>query len=210
MSKPTAPAYYVVFEGWVPGIYDDVIKFKMNTNGYPKANFRKFNSREDAQRAFQQYQHKNPKTIFEKLCKKNEHPAIYTDVRCWSNPGAASYKSILIGNDGIQILLTDELSYSTSNVTEFMALANTLIHCKENNINTRIYTKSTTAISWVKKRSCNTDLTFNQQTKATHKRIENAVRWLEDNQYDNAVLKYEMNPDIEFALNIKESHIRSA
>jgi len=208
MSKPTAPTYYVVFEGWTPGVYDEWIKVKMNTNGYIKPLFKKFDQRKQAYRAFHAYKRRKPESVIDKIYQVNQRPVIYTDIRCWRNLGAASYKSILIGNDGMQVLVSGEVSPSTENISEFLSIVDTLIYCQENNINATIYSKSTTALSWVKKRSCNTDLTFNQQTKATHKRIENAVRWLEENKYDNEVLKYEMNPDIEFALNI--CHQRSA
>ena len=54
-----------------------------------------------------------------------------------------------------------------------------------------IYSDSITAISWVKKKKCQTKLAPNENNKEVFKLIDRAIAWLMTNSYDNQIVKWE-------------------
>ena len=54
-----------------------------------------------------------------------------------------------------------------------------------------LYTDSRTALSWVKKKHCNTKLEKTEKNKLLFDLIERAVSWLETNSYSTTIVKWE-------------------
>ena len=54
-----------------------------------------------------------------------------------------------------------------------------------------IYSDSITAISWVKKKKCQTKLKPNKNNKEVFILIERAIKWLKSNSYETQILKWE-------------------
>ena len=54
-----------------------------------------------------------------------------------------------------------------------------------------IYTDSRTAMSWVKKKICNTKLERTDKNKALFDLVDRAVNWLKQNNYSTVIVKWE-------------------
>lgn len=94
-----------------------------------------------------------------KLPKKG----IVVDGSTRGNPGPSEYRGLDLETG--EILFYKKIGVSTNNVTEFIAVSHALLYCIEKNIKTTIYTDSQTALSWLKKGKCNSNLPFNDRTR---------------------------------------------
>jgi ribonuclease HI len=79
----------------------------------------------------------------------------------------------------------------TNNIGEFLAIVHGLAFLKERNSNRIIYTDSRTAMSWVRKKNCNTKLPETTKNKDLFDLIRRAVSWLKNNQYSTHIVKWE-------------------
>jgi ribonuclease HI len=66
-----------------------------------------------------------------------------------------------------------------------------LAFLKQNNSDRIIYTDSKTAISWVRKKTCNTKLERNEKNKGLFELVERAIKWLQTNSYKTTIVKWE-------------------
>jgi ribonuclease HI len=62
---------------------------------------------------------------------------------------------------------------------------------KKNKSDRILYTDSRTAMSWVKKKNCNTKLEHNQKNKPVFDLVERAIEWLKSNTYNTVIVKWE-------------------
>ena len=62
---------------------------------------------------------------------------------------------------------------------------------KNKNSKRIIYTDSRTAISWVKKKNCNTKLQRTEKNKVVFELVDRAVAWLKTNTYTTVIVKWE-------------------
>ena len=80
---------------------------------------------------------------------------------------------------------------ATNNIGEFLALVHGLAMLKKLKSDKLIYSDSITAISWVKKKKCQTKLKPNKNNKEIFILIERAINWLKSNSYETQILKWE-------------------
>ena len=78
----------------------------------------------------------------------------------------------------------------TNNIGEFLALVHGLAELKKSKNLNPIYTDSITAISWVKKKKCNTKLERTEKTERLFLLVDRALIWLKTNSYNNKILKW--------------------
>lgn len=97
------------------------------------------------------------------------------DGACSGNPGDAEFRIVRI-KDGVEIYHSSKF-FGTNNIAEFLGLVEAI---KRSEGKVTIYTDSTTAISWVKKREINSKL-YSQLRPSAWK---DALDWLQNNQYD--------------------------
>ena len=79
----------------------------------------------------------------------------------------------------------------TNNIGEFLAIVHGLAFLKQNTSNRIIYTDSRTALSWVKKKTCNTKLEKADKNKTLFELVDRAVNWLKTNDYKTVIVKWE-------------------
>ena len=80
---------------------------------------------------------------------------------------------------------------ATNNIGEFLALVHGLAMLKKLKSDKLIYSDSITAISWVKKKKCQTKLKPDKNNKEVFILIERAINWLKSNSYETQILKWE-------------------
>jgi ribonuclease HI len=90
-----------------------------------------------------------------------------------------------------QLFIQGPFEQGTNNIGEFLALVHGLALLKKNNSNLILYTDSRTAMSWVKKKKCNTKLERNTKNKTLFELVDRAVNWLKNNTYKTIIVKWE-------------------
>ena len=79
----------------------------------------------------------------------------------------------------------------TNNVGEFLALVHGLAFLKKNQSTLPIYSDSRTAIAWVRKKKNNSTLKRTSRNEKLFTMMENAEKWLKENEYETQILKWE-------------------
>ena len=197
MSKNTK--FYVVWKGKRPGIYETWAACKAQIDGQKGAQYKSFATFQEAKNAYQSdYE-------FSKG-KKNSDPEISPELRM--RIGQPNYHSIAVdaassGNPGVmeyqgvdtktkkKLFKQGPFPQGTNNIGEFLAIVHGLAFLKKQNSDRIIYTDSRTAMSWVRKRACNTKLQENSQNKALFDLIRRALDWLKNNTYTTPIVKWE-------------------
>lgn len=83
------------------------------------------------------------------------------------------------------------MPYGTRNLGEFLAIVHALAHLKKQASNIPIYSDSEIAILWVKNKRVRTKLEANEANEEIFDLMERALKWLENNDYTNALLKWD-------------------
>ena len=183
--------YYTVWKGIVPGVYynwEDCHKQIVNFKG---ALYKSFQTEKEAKNALKysysdflksKTQHMLPEEVISK--------SISVDAASSGNPGVMEYQGV----DTIskkKLFKKGPFKKGTNNIGEFLAIVHGLAFLKKNNSTLPIYSDSLTAISWVKKKKCNTSLKKDNSTEELFILIGRAETWLKNNSYNNKIIKWD-------------------
>ena len=201
--------YYVVWEGNKPGIYTDWNECHKQLKGYSKPVFKAFSRIDVAEKAFfddpQNYLNENytEPTLFtlSKPGKKKQKPqsnpdniplkeALTVDAACSGNPGVMEYRGVDLATKK-EVFKQGPFPLGTNNIGEFLALVHGLAHLKRTNSSLPIYSDSTIAIGWVKRKIVKTQLPRNEKTESLFKLVDRALIWIKQNQWNTKILKWE-------------------
>ena len=189
MSK-NKKKYYVVWEGNSMGIFNTWGECKLQTKNYKGAKYKSFESKKEAEAAYSMsyYDYMNDKS------KKynNDHPnynSISVDAASSGNPGIMEYQGVDTKSKKV-LFKQGPFKEATNNIGEFLALVHGLAFLKKLKSSQIIYSDSITAISWVKKKQCQTKLAPNENNKEVFKLIDRAITWLMTHSYDNQIVKW--------------------
>lgn len=191
--------FYVVWEGHEPGVYTSWDAAKQQIDGYPKAKYKSFGSKAEAEKAFKgtywAYAGKDTKTVkkslpdLEKIGVRLDSLAV--DAACSGNPGAMEYRGVHT-RTGQEIFRVGPLPNGTNNVGEFLAIVHALAWLKQQNSpNIPIYSDSRNAQIWIKAKKCRTKLEDMGDNDRIFELIERAEKWLETNKVTNPILKWQ-------------------
>ncbi|MBK8922464.1 MAG: ribonuclease H family protein [Saprospirales bacterium] len=191
--------YYVVWEGHQPGVYSDWGAAKRQIEGYPKAKYKSFASKEAAEKAFKgsywAYAGKETRPV-KKTLEELERlgvqlDSLAVDAACSGNPGDMEYRGVHT-RTGQEIFRIGPLPGGTNNIGEFLALVHALAWLKQQNRpNIPIYSDSRNAQLWVKGRQCRTKLGRSGQNDPIFALIDRAEKWLATNNATNPILKWQ-------------------
>ena len=182
--------YYVVWRGHKKGVFNSWEDCKIQINNFKGAKYKSFENLKDANNALTE----DHKIYFgkSKLFKTDELPnynSISVDAASSGNPGIMEYQGVdtktkkLLFNHG-------PFKKGTNNIGEFLALVHGLAELKKMKSNKPIYTDSITAISWVRKKKCNTKLERTNENENLFLLIDRAILWLKSNTYQTEILKW--------------------
>lgn len=204
--------YYVVWVGVTPGVYASWTECQLQVNGYKGARYKSFNTRSEAEAAYQSSPddytvapgRKSPTAAASteeqaggRRASAPDAPlpnevienALAVDAACSGNPGQMEYRGVHVGSR--QQLFHFGPMYGTNNIGEFLAIVHGLALLKQKQLDLPLYSDSRNAILWVKKKKCKTTLPRNAKTEALFQLIERAERWLSTNTYSTPILKWE-------------------
>lgn len=115
--------------------------------------------------------------------------ALAVDAACSGNPGPMEYRGVYLG-DGKEIFHFGPV-YGTNNIGEFLAIVHALALLDQRSLKMTIYSDSRTAISWVRKKCCKTQLERTAETEPLFQLIERAETWLKAHRVTNPIVKWE-------------------
>ena len=191
--------FFVVWDGYNPGIYKSWEACQLQIKGYSKAKFKGFRSYEIAMKAFNEgfegYWGKDQ--FFSSLSKEKLlaigdpiKNSMTVDAACQGVPGIMEYKGVDFSTGKVVFLKGPYLD-STNNIGEYLALVHALALMKKTNDTRPIYSDSKIAISWIKKKRHNTNHKQSELNKDSFELLERADKWLQKNEYDNEILKWQ-------------------
>lgn len=192
--------FYVVWKGKKPGIYDNWKDCKAVITGYNNAQYKSFSSFKEAQKAFN-----HPYKMYPQRKKKasnyteggkisGDYPINYNsiavDAASSGNPGKMEYR-------GVDTRTQKELFHigpfprGTNNIGEFLAIVHGLAFLNLQQSNRIIYSDSRTAMTWIKRKKCNTKLKRNAKSEKVYQLITRAENWLKNTPYTTSIVKWD-------------------
>lgn len=193
--KAKNPKYYVVWQGHKPGIYTSWDECKKQVIGAEGAKYKSFSSKEDAEYAFSKSyesikEQKGKKDLFElKTKSKPILNSISVDAACAGNPGILEFRGVFTATE-TPLFERGPYPLGTVNIGEFLAIVLGLAYIKKNKLDYPIYTDSKTAIAWVRNKRINTKMERNKKNETLFLAVENALKWLKENNYSTKILKW--------------------
>jgi ribonuclease HI len=191
--------FYTVWKGKRPGIYTTWDDCKAAITGHKGAQYKSFETFEAAKKAFngnyEEYKGKmkgetslSPEQLL-KIGSPNYH-SISVDAASSGNPGVMEYQGVDT-KTGQKLFRQGPFPEGTNNIGEFLAIVHGLAFLKQKGSDRIIYTDSRTAMSWVRKKSCNTKLKETTKNKSLFDLVRRATDWLRTHSYHTPIVKWE-------------------
>ena len=192
--------YYTVWKGHHTGVFETWADCKAQIKDFQGAQYKSFVSFEAAKIAlkgnYKDYIGKS-KTFKSELSEAQikkiglpNYNSISVDAASSGNPGKMEYRGVDTKTKK-QLFIQGPFEEGTNNIGEFLALVHGLAFLKQNKSERIMYTDSRTAMSWVRKKTCNTKLKRSAKNKPVFDLVDRAVKWLKDNNYSTTIVKWE-------------------
>jgi len=192
--------FYTVWKGHHSGVFDSWDDCKAQIKDYQGAQYKSFSTFSSAKEAlkgnYKDYVGKNSKfksNLSNEQLKKIGQPnynSISVDAASSGNPGKMEYRGVDTKSKK-QLFIQGPFEEGTNNIGEFLALVHGLALLKKNKSDRILYTDSKTAMSWVRKKTCNTKLERNNKNKDVFDLMDRAISWLKKNTYTTTIVKWE-------------------
>lgn len=191
--------FYTVWQGKQPGIYNTWKECKAAIDGYKGAQYKSFETFDLAQKAFNgnyddfKGKSKGEISLSQEQLLRIGQPNYYSisvDAASSGNPGVMEYQGVDTKTKK-KLFKQGPFPEGTNNIGEFLALVHGLAFLKQNKSDRVIYTDSRTAMSWIRKKKCNTKLVETSKNKEVFELIRRAVDWLKTNSYTTPIVKWE-------------------
>ncbi len=174
--------YYVVWKGRRTGVFESWAECEAATRGYPGAQFKAFESRAEAERAFAgPYEKHTGKPASSQrwlfAAAKPKLPSIAVDAACSGSPGRLEFQGVET-ESGKSIFRKGPFADGTNNVGEFLAIVEAMRWLDERRHPWPVYSDSENAILWIKARKCNTRLQHLPSNRRLFEMIAGAEEWL--------------------------------
>jgi len=188
--------FYVVWKGRRTGVFNSWKECEAHVKGFAGAEFKAFPTREIAERAYRSLYEKHvgqSATARQWLFAPNPpvSASICVDAACSGNPGRLEWRAVRT-DTGEELFRRGPYQNGTNNIGEFLALVEALQLLKQQGDHAPIYSDSKTAIAWVKKGRCKTDLLQEAHNTPLFNLIARAEAWLGANKATTTpVLKWD-------------------
>ena len=183
--------YYVVWKGKNPGVYDSWQKCQEEIKNIKGARFKSFDDIKKADNAYSigydEYKKTNP------IINEGDGPnldSISVDAASSGNPGKMEYRGVDTKTKKV-LFKMGPFNNATNNIGEFLALVHGVAMMEKESDKKIIYSDSITAISWVRKKRCQTKLKKNKENEEVFDLIARAILWLKKNNYSIIIKKWE-------------------
>ncbi len=190
--------WYVVWEGYAPGVYNSWEECKIQVENFPNAKYKSFTSKEDAVAAFRR-NYGDGMELLRNIATKPDSQINYNsqiikdsiavDAACSGNPGVMEYRGVWTST-GEQIFHVGPFPRGTNNIGEFLALVHALALLKQKGVNMPIYTDSVTAMAWVRDKKCKSKLEMDAGSELADL-VKRAELWLKNNRVTSKIIKWD-------------------
>lgn len=183
--------FYVVWKGNNPGVYQSWEKCQNEIKNVNGALFKSFASLEEAKKAYDQgYKEYKQSLDYKNVSNGPELNSISVDAASSGNPGIMEYQGV--DTDTKEILFKmGPFKHATNNIGEFLALVHGIAILEKKYEKKIIYSDSITAMSWVRKKHCQTKLKINKENEGVFVLVERAITWLKENNYSIVIKKWD-------------------
>ena len=183
--------FYVVWKGNNPGVYQSWEKCQNEIKNVNGALFKSFASLEEAKKAYDQgYEEYKQSLDYINISDGPELNSISVDAASSGNPGVMEYQGVDTNTKEI-LFKMGPFNNATNNIGEFLALVHGIAILEKDLKKKIIYSDSITAMSWVRKKRCQTKLVRNKENVELFILIDRAIVWLKENKYSAIIKKWE-------------------
>ncbi|MDN3491446.1 ribonuclease H family protein [Winogradskyella bathintestinalis] len=192
--------YYTVWKGHKKGVFNTWNDCKVQIKDFQGAQYKSFSTREEADKALKgnYFDYIGKSKSFKSGLSEAElkriglpnHNSISVDAASSGNPGIMEYRGVDTKTKK-QLFIQGPFEQGTNNIGEFLALVHGLAFLKQHKSTRIMYTDSRTAMSWVRKKTCNSKLERNAKNKPVYDLVDRAVQWLKTNEYSTTIVKWE-------------------
>ena len=187
----TKQKYYVVWKGNNPGIYQSWERCQSEIKNAKGALFKSFSDEEEAKKAYEQGYEAYKKTLdFIDISDGPELNSISVDAASSGNPGVMEYQGVDTNTKKV-LFKMGPFNNATNNIGEFLALVHGIAILEKDLQKRIIYSDSVTAMSWVRKKRCQTKLKRDDENEEVFILIDRATKWLKENNYSATIKKWE-------------------
>ena len=187
----TRQKYYVVWKGNKPGIYQSWERCQNEIKNVKGALFKSFSDEAEAKKAYEQGYETYKKTLdFIDISDGPELNSISVDAASSGNPGTMEYQGVDTNTKEV-LFKMGPFNNATNNIGEFLALVHGIAILEKDLKKRIIYSDSVTAMSWVRKKRCQTKLKRNDENEEVFILIDRATKWLKENNYSATIRKWE-------------------
>ncbi|MDP4265413.1 MAG: ribonuclease H family protein [Bacteroidota bacterium] len=191
--------FYVVWKGRQTGIFDNWDTCNAQIKGFPGAEYKSFKTKQLAEQAFNSKSSDFiGKDFFEselteeqiKLIGEPVMDSLSVDSAWNTMTGVVEYRGVCT-KTGKEFFHQGPFEDGTINIGEFLAIVHALAYCKENKLTLPVYSDSRNAIGWVKDKQARTNHQASEKNKKLFEMIDRALKWLNQNEFPNQLLKWE-------------------
>ena len=183
--------YYVVWKGNNPGVYKSWEKCKDEIKNVKGALFKSFVDIEEAQKAYEMgYDKYKENSEKDNVIDGPVLNSISVDAASSGNPGVMEYQGVDTETKEV-LFKMGPFSNATNNIGEFLALVHGIAILEKDLKKKIIYSDSITAMSWVRKKKCQTKLVKSKENEEVFDLIDRAILWLKENKYSAIIKKWE-------------------
>lgn len=202
--------FYVVWEGWHPGVYDNWEDAHEQVIDYPGARYKGFESAAAAAQAFRENDRKGGGISLGKLLAhaggtgtgRGESPdwhkipeidtdAWAVDASCLGNPGVMEYRGLDL-HTGRELFRVGPFEQATNNLGEFLAIVHAMALMTQRGEQHTIYSDSVSGMAWARNRKIRTTLERTAANERLFVLLERALIWLNTHpSHGISVLKWQ-------------------
>ena len=183
--------YYVVWKGNNPGVYKSWEKCQEEIKNIKGALFKSFGDIEEAHKAYEMgYDEYKKNSVKDHVLDGPELNSISVDAASSGNPGIMEYQGVDTETKEV-LFKMGPFNNATNNIGEFLALVHGIAILEKDLKKKIIYSDSITAMSWVRKKRCQTKLSRNKKNEEVFILVDRAILWLKENKYSAIIKKWE-------------------
>ena len=187
--------FYVVWKGRKTGVFSTWEECARQVQGFTGAQYKSFLTRAEAEQALRgkySAQVGKPASSGKWLFAPNPPvtESYCVDAACSGSPGPLEYRGVDLRN-GKEIFRQGPYQHGTNNIGEFLAIVHALRLLDKDKSKLPVYSDSSTAIGWVRKKRCNTELAADEKNATLFKLIDQAEEWLDEHTVANPILKWD-------------------
>ncbi len=211
--------YYVVWNGRVPGVYDNWSDAEEQVLNFPGAKYKSFSSAAEAAKAFRGADDdSNPADLGTLLIAAADRREVSSassarssssvkqpdyrsnpdidqdawavDASCMGNPGIMEYRGVELAT-GKELFKVGPFQDGTNNIGEFLAIVHALAEMNRRNEWHNIYSDSKTAQAWIRNRQVKTQLKQTDRNAKLFELLGRGLVWIRSHSWPVRIMKWQ-------------------